>query len=220
MVSEFISFMPNYPVSLTWQKAVELNMEMNVFEDREFNDMLCSLIRLTELIMEGDMMHADLKSDNLLITIIEEKPFPVLIDYGNSLEQIVSTERKREHNKNFLDPFIFLSDAPPKTADLYSVMILIDKSTRKMKRMLELGDIARDFMKEPLEGRCDHEEMISRITALRDGDTSTPLVNSDAVSARPMNHGAVSSHLVNHSAVSFFYTVAMVSICETENWMK
>ena len=163
VVSEFIGFLPKYPATLTWQKAVELNEEMSVFEDREFNDMFCSLIRLTELIMKRDMMHADIKSDNILISIIEGKPVPFLIDYGNSLEQIQYTKSKQEHNKKFLDPFIFLCDAPPKTADMYSVMILMDKSTAKMKRMSELGDVARDFMKQPLEGRCDHKEMISRI---------------------------------------------------------
>ena len=77
VVSEFIGFLPKYPVTLPWQKAVELNMKLSVFQDRGFNDMFYSLFRLTELIMKREMMHADLKSDSVLITIIEGKPVPV-----------------------------------------------------------------------------------------------------------------------------------------------
>ena len=154
--------MPNHPVALTWDKAVDLNRENpTVFDDATFIHMLCALVRTTEILVENNMMHADIKGNNILIGIHDRKPVPYLIDYGNAFEQI--EENSRIYNvttHDWLDPYLYQGPAPTRTGDLYSIMVLIDESTATMGRLYSLRHIACWQRMIPVSKRLTHGQAL------------------------------------------------------------
>ena len=160
IVSEFIGLVPNNPVALTWDKAVALNKKNPaVFDDASFINMLCALIRTTEILVENNMMHADIKGNNILIGIHGGKPVPYLIDFGNAFEQIEENVIIYNLDKHdWLDPYLYQGSAPTKTGDLYSMWVLMDKSSARMERLYHLRELARWQKKIPVSKRLTHKQ--------------------------------------------------------------
>ena len=159
IVSEFIGLVPNNPVALTWNKAVALNqVNPAIFDDASFIDMMCELIRTTEILVENNMMHADLKGNNILVSIHGGKPVPYLIDFGNAFEQIEEKDIIYNLDKDWLDPYLYQGPVPTKTGDLYSMWVLIDKSTARMGRLYHLRELALWQKKRPVSERLTHKK--------------------------------------------------------------
>ena len=169
IVTEFIGFVPNNPVALTWNKAVDLCMENDtVFDNATFANMFCALIRTTEILVENHMMHADIKGNNILICIHDSKHVPYLIDFGNAFEQIETKIRIYDVDDcDWLDPYLFQGDAPTKTGDLYSLMVLIANATDDMERMKPMADLACWYRGTTVDKCFNHSQVLLKIQHLK-----------------------------------------------------
>ena len=135
-VCEFCPVVPQLPFSLTMQQALDEHKNGRSLITRdEWISIIHELLKAQKTFERNNICHLDLNLNNVLILFMEDRVFPIIIDYGcsrmlnsknKSGEPIITAsvfDTKLHHPHTA--PELFELDHPLPTSDLYSIAYIV-----------------------------------------------------------------------------------------------
>ena len=163
MVSEFCAVIPGDCVPLSVAEALMQHSKRPLLSTKEWREIMRKLIRSTEkLNEETKIYHLDLKPDNIMLQITNNRIEPIMIDFGLSTRYgrrekgpiLVSKLNPSKYHPHSA-PELFQQSQPSKTCDIYGISFILHQ-VGTVLHIAELQQYISNFRSLPPEKRPNH----------------------------------------------------------------